>query len=127
MGSNHAPGPDTLRAMLPSVTFELIGLLIVGLLVWLIWDSLRAREAAVSASRAACEAEGYQFLDDTVAIESMRPARNDQGQLTLRRIYGFEYSDTGNTRHKGSIVMVGATVLMLRLGRHQPPAPLSLF
>lgn len=113
--------------MLPSFTFELIGLLIVGLLVWFIWDSLRAREAAVSASRAACEAEGYQFLDDTVAIESMRPARNDEGHLTLRRIYAFEYSDTGDTRHTGSIVMMGASVLMLRLGRHRPPAPLRLF
>ncbi len=113
--------------MLPSFTFELIGLLAVGLLVWLIWDSLRAREAAVTASRAACEAEGYQFLDDTVAIESMRPARNDEGHLTLRRIYAFEYSDTGETRYTGSIVMMGANVLMLRLGRHQPPAPLSLY
>jgi hypothetical protein len=119
--------PETLLPMLPSFTFELIGLLIVGLLVWLIWDSLRAREAAVAASRAACEAEGYQFLDDTVAIESMRPARNDEGHLTLRRIYAFEYSDTGETRYTGSIVMMGANVLMLRLGRHQPPAPLSLY
>ena len=102
--------------MLTPVMWEILALVLVGLLVWLIWDSLRAREAAVVASRSACEAEGFQFLDETVAIESIRPARDTEGQLGLRRVYGFEYSDNGNSRHKGSIVMQGAGVLMLRLG-----------
>jgi len=109
--------------MLPPLAYDLMGLVLIGLLVWLVWDSLRSREAAVSASRAACEAEGYQFLDDTVAIESVRPARDDEGRLRLRRVYGFEYSDTGLTRHKGSVVMLGAEVLALRIGRHGPYAP----
>jgi len=113
--------------MLPPVTFEILGLAVLALIVWLIWDSLRAREAAVTASRAACEAEGYQFLDDTVAIEAIRPARDGGGQLRLRRVYGFEYSDTGNSRHKGSVVMQGADVLALRLGTHGTRAPLHLY
>jgi hypothetical protein len=104
--------------MMPASTWELLALAVVGLLVWLIWDSLRAREAAVHACRAACEAEGWQFLDDTVAIESLRPARDADGHLALRRVYGFEYSDTGNSRQRGSVVMQGADVLALRLGRH---------
>jgi len=108
--------------MFPPFAYDLAGLALIGLIVWLVWDSLRAREAAVSASRAACEAEGYQFLDDTVAIESVRPARDDEGKLRLRRVYGFEYSDTGLTRHQGSIVMLGAEVLALRIGRHGPSA-----
>jgi hypothetical protein len=113
--------------MFPPVAYEIAGLVLIGLLVWLIWDSLRAREAAVAASRAACDAEGYQFLDDTVAVESVRPARDDEGRLRLRRVYGFEYSDTGNTRHPGSVVLLGATVVMLRIGRHTPPAALNPF
>lgn len=106
--------------MLPPIAYELAGLALIALIVWLVWDSLRAREAAISASRAACEAEGYQFLDDTVAIESVRPARDDEGRLRLRRVYGFEYSDTGLARHPGSVVMLGADVLALRIGRHGP-------
>lgn len=106
--------------MLPPFAYDIAGLVLIGLIVWLVWDSLRAREAAVSASRSACEAEGYQFLDDTVAIESVRPGRDDAGRLRLRRVYGFEYSDTGLTRHKGSVVMLGADVLALRIGRHNP-------
>ena len=113
--------------MLPPVTFEILGLAVVALIVWLIWDSLRAREAAVTASRSACEAEGLQFLDDTVAIESIRPARDGNGHLSLRRVYGFEYSDTGNSRHKGSIVMHGADVLTLRLGAHGTRSTLHLY
>jgi len=111
--------------MLPPVTYEILGLAVVALIVWLVWDSLRAREAAVAASRSACEAESFQFLDDTVAIESIRPARDSNGQLRLRRVYGFEYSDTGDSRHKGSIVMNGAEVMMLRLAKRES-RPLNL-
>ena len=112
--------------MMPPVTIELLGLLVIALIVWLIWDSLRAREAAVAASRAACEGEGYQFLDDTVAIETLWPARDASGHIRLRRVYGFEYSDTGDSRHKGSIVMLGAAVLTLRIGTHAARRPFIL-
>ena len=80
--------------MLPPMTYEILGLAVIALIVWLIWDSLRAREAAVAASRLACEFEGLQFLDDTVAITTVRPSRDGNGQLRLRRVYTFEYSDT---------------------------------
>jgi hypothetical protein len=97
------------------VPVEVVGFVLLAAIAWLIWDSLRAREAAVAASRAACDAEQYLFLDDTVAIESVRPVRDDDGSVRLRRIYGFEYSDTGNSRHKGSIVLMGARVVLLRI------------
>jgi hypothetical protein len=29
----------------------------------------------------------------------------------LKRIYVFEYSDTGNDRHKGSVTLIGDTVI----------------
>jgi len=113
--------------MIPPAAYDLAGLLLFGLLAWLAWTSLASRDAAVSASRSACEAEGYQFLDDTVAIESVWPARDADSRLRLRRVYAFEYSDTGLARHKGSVVMLGTEVVALRIGRHVPPAPLNLF
>lgn len=94
---------------------ELIGLAAIAAIAWLIWDSLRAREAAVAESRRACAAEGFLFLDDTVAIESLRPVRDSDGQLRLRRVYGFEYSDTGNNREKGTVILIGGAVVLLRL------------
>lgn len=87
----------------------------------LAWFGLKAREAAVEATRAACNAEGLQFLDDTVAIESVWPTRDDDGQLRLRRVYGFEFSDTGNNRRRGAVTMVGSRVLTLYLAAQQEP------
>ena len=63
----------------------------------------------------ACEREGLQFLDDTVECISLRPARDDAGRLRLRRVYRFEFSDTGDNRRAGHIVMLGDEVQSLTL------------
>jgi hypothetical protein len=77
---------------------------------------MKAREAANEAMRDACNSEGLLFLDDTVALHSIRPARNEEGHVRLRRVYGFEYSDTGHNRCKGTITMVGDRVDVLYIG-----------
>jgi len=101
---------------------EFFVLLAIAALVWLWHDSLRAREAAVRAARAACAAEGLLFLDDTVGIASIRPARDDEGRARIQRVYEFEYSDTGDNRIKGSIVLLGDHVTLLNVGlRGMPP------
>jgi len=84
-----------------------------GILLWI--DSLRARERAVRAGRSACERYGLQFLDDTVSFARMRLARNEQGELRIARTYAFEFSDTGNNRRQGAIVMLGGEVQDLHL------------
>jgi hypothetical protein len=99
--------------------FEFAGLLLLAGIAWFMWDSLKAREAAVAASRAACVSEGLQFLDDTVAIRAIRPVRED-GTLRLRRVYGFEYTESGDSRRKGSVVLVGDQVLVLNLEYQRP-------
>jgi hypothetical protein len=105
---------------------EVLGLLLLAAGGWFVWDSLRVREAANAAMRGACKVEGLLFLDDTVALESIWPVRNDEGQLTLRRIYGFEYSDTGDTRRKGRIVMLADTVFTLDIGPRSPAEEATL-
>lgn len=101
--------------------WQLPVLLAVLAAAWFVWDSLKAREAANTAMREACRSEGLQFLDDTVALTSLLPARNDEGRLKLRRVYGFEYSDTGHNRRKGSITMLGDAVLALYIGLRVAP------
>jgi hypothetical protein len=83
---------------------------------WLWLDSLKAREAAVSAAREACRVEGLLLLDDTVAISSVKLARGDDGRIRLQRAYMFEYSDTGNNRLPGSVVLLGRTVVLFNVG-----------
>lgn len=95
---------------------ELFALAVLTALGWLWFDSLKVREIAVSAAREACAAEGHLFLDDTVGIASLKLARNDEGRLQLQRAYDFEFSDTGNNRLRGGVVMLGAQVTLLNLG-----------
>ena len=58
---------------------------------------------------------GLQFLDETVAFVKLRPARDDEGRLRLRRTYAFEFSDTGNNRRQGVIVTLGKDLAELQL------------
>jgi hypothetical protein len=87
--------------------------IVAGTLFWI--DSLRARERALAAGRAACERYGVQFLDDTVAFARLGLARNAEGRVRLRRSYTFEFSDTGNNRRHGAIVLMGAELADLQL------------
>lgn len=67
------------------------------------------------------------FLDDTVALESLWPVRNGEGLVRLKRGYGFEYSDTGHTRYKGSIIIIKAdTVSVLNIGPRSEPEGVTL-
>ena len=100
---------------------ELILLAVFAALGWLWWDRMQAREAAVGAARAACNAEGLQFLDDTVGIASIKPARNAEGRLLLQRAYDFEFSDNGDNRIRGSVVTLGRRVILLNVLTPRPP------
>src|SRR4051812_23769671 len=88
-------------------------MIVAGALLWL--DSLRARERAVSAGRSACKRYDLQFLDDTVSFARLRVARDDEGQLRIARIYTFDFSDPGNNRRQGAIVMLGGELQDLHL------------
>ena len=88
-------------------------LIIAGAFLWA--DSLKARERAIKAGRSACERYQLQFLDETVAFTRLRLARDEEGQVKLKRTYTFEFSDTGNNRRHGAIVMLGADVADMHL------------
>ena len=90
-----------------------IALIAAGMFFWI--DSLRARERALEAGRLACARYAVQFLDETVAFARLRLARNEEGGLRIARTYTFEFSDTGNNRRHGAIVMLGAQLQDVQL------------
>ena len=90
-----------------------IVLIFAGLFFWV--DSLRARERALLAGRNACERYGVQLLDETVEFARLRLARDEEGQLRFSRTYTFEFSDTGDNRRRGAIVMLGAELQDMQL------------
>jgi hypothetical protein len=89
---------------------SLLGLLLLVALGWFWLHSLRILEIARNAGRQACINADVQFLDDTVAGVGLGIARNDFGRRTLRRTYRFEFSETGNSRLEGQVIMLGAKV-----------------
>ena len=94
----------------------LIGFLLVAGLGLLFWrDSLGAREQARAASARACQQMGVQLLDDTVALERLWLRRDRDGRLKLERLYVFEFTDTGQRRQVGSVLLVGARVEVLHM------------
>jgi len=95
--------------------WEALVLALLAALAWLWMDSLRARESAVRAGREACKRYGVQLLDETVSISRLRLSRDDDGQLRLQRTYGFEFSETGDNRRHGAIVMLGGRLEDLQL------------
>jgi hypothetical protein len=97
--------------------WELAGLAAVAAVAWFLWDSLTAREAANVELREACRAQGLLFLDDTVALDRIRLARDGDGRMKLRRVYRFEYSDTGHDRRRGHVTLLGSTIERVDLGR----------
>lgn len=96
--------------------FDIIGLIVLAALIWLWFDSFGAREAGIKAVRFACDSENLQLLDDTVMIASLKPVRDDEGRLLLRRVYKFEFSDTGNNRRNGSVVLLGTRIIVVNIG-----------
>lgn len=93
----------------------LLGLLGLGIWFWL--DSMSAKERAVAAAIRACREINVQFLDQTVALESLKPARNTQGHLVWRRIYGFEYSAEGVERRHGRAILRGRVLEQVQVDR----------
>jgi len=73
---------------------------------WLWSDSMRAREIALASCRDACHRAGLQLLDDTVSMASLRPMRDANGRVALRRVYIFEFTDTGDNRRHGSVIVM---------------------
>jgi hypothetical protein len=87
----------------------------LGGIFWLWFDSTRVHEIAVARARSQCHVNEVQFLDDTVALANIKPARDEDGRLMLKRTYTFEYSETGNNRQSGSIIMLGQEVQFLNV------------
>lgn len=96
----------------------LASITILGLLALLWLSGARAREQAAAISRKACEREGYQLLDDSVALQRVGLRWTSQG-LRLRRMFRFDYSIDGTLRETGYVLLLGQQLESVHIrGRH---------
>lgn len=98
---------------------SLLALLVIIALGWFWLHSIRILEIARDAGRRACAREELQFLDDTVASTSLTLDRDSTGRRILRRTYRFEFTETGNSRREGEIVMLGERVESVAMEPYQ--------
>ncbi len=84
---------------------------------WL-WRGHGIRERALALVRRHCEKIDVILLDDNVALRRLRLMRDAQGRRRLARVYGFEFTVTGEQRHVGSISMFGQHLGQIELDAH---------
>lgn len=90
----------------------LVGLAAVG---WFWNDSLQARERMTAACTRLCKDMDLQFLDETVALAGLRLTRSADGWLAWRRLYVFEFSESGSDRWQGRARLTGRHVESVQL------------
>lgn len=98
---------------------SLVLLAVLGLGFWYWLHSIRIIEIAREAGRQTCNRMGVQFLDDTVASTKLALARDMNGRRILRRTYRFEFSETGNSRREGEVIMLGDRVEAVTMEPYQ--------
>lgn len=90
----------------------LLILMIVGGAAFFFFSAARAAaERAAVIGRDACQAAGVQWLDQSVHASGMRFRRGDDGRFGLERTFRFEYSEDGEDRHVGRLVMRGGRLV----------------
>lgn len=100
-------------------SISLLGLLVLIAIGWFWLSSLRILEIARNAGKQACIKADVQFLDDTVASIGLGIARDDSGRRVLRRTYRFEFSETGNSRIEGKVIMLGDKIESVTMDPYQ--------
>jgi hypothetical protein len=98
-----------------SSPLELFSMLFVALVCWAWYEIMRGREAALAAGKRVCAAQGLQLLDDTVAMSTFRIKWDKAHGVILSRVYRFEFTDTGDNRREGTLVMQGARLADIQL------------
>jgi Protein of unknown function (DUF3301) len=98
---------------------SLLSLLLLVAVLWFWFDSQRALEIARNTGRRVCGELNVQFLDDSVAGISLSLVRDKTGRRVFRRTYRFEFSETGNTRLEGQLVLLGSRLESVTMEPYQ--------
>jgi len=96
-------------------------LLIAIVAVSLYWlASMRCKDLAIGVARRECNRCAVQLLDQTVHQHHISLSRDSLGQWRVWRHYKFEYSEDGDTRHIGTLIMLGQKVTRVALETFNP-------
>lgn len=86
------------------------GLLALAAVAMVWWSAVNANDEARSLAGRFCKRQGWQLLDQTVALRSLRPVRTPDG-LRLRRRYRFDFSPDGTHRRQGEVTLTAGRLI----------------
>ncbi|BAN51352.1 DUF3301 domain-containing protein [Metapseudomonas resinovorans] len=84
---------------------------------WL-WRGHGVRERALALAKQHCARLDVELLDGNVAFRRLAVVRDAKGNRRLARVYGFEFTVTGEQRLTGSIQMFGNHLGRIDLEAH---------
>ncbi|WP_103307958.1 MULTISPECIES: DUF3301 domain-containing protein [unclassified Pseudomonas] len=97
---------------------------------WL-WHNHGLRERALARVMQHCANLKIELLDGNVALKKIGFVKDANGRRRLARIYNFEFTVTGESRHSGTITQFGAHSAHIELAPYPmpfeetPPAPIE--
>lgn len=86
-----------------------------------VWRGMGLHDRALLAARRHCEKAGVQLLDESVALNRLRPGRGRHGRPGLLRRYAFEFTVTGERRYAGFVELHGQALMKVELAPHPFP------
>ncbi len=102
-----------------SMLLPLLLLITILLAAWLWRAAMQAKEFATRAAENTCEKHNLQFLDETVALKSIKFKRDETGSPCFLRHYQFEYYDGEYARKTSSIDLLGNSIVNIELNHAQ--------
>ena len=87
---------------------------------WL-WHNHGLRERALERVMQHCANLKIELLDGNVALKRMGFVKDASGRRRLARIYNFEFTVTGESRHSGTITQFGAHSALIELAPYPMP------
>ena len=90
-------------------------LIVLGIVAWFWFDAQRTQEMAKTICKQVCSELHLQLLDDTIALVRVRLKRNNRGRFSVQRTYQFEFSEQGNNRQQGTLIMRGVVLELLEM------------
>ncbi|POA22741.1 DUF3301 domain-containing protein [Pseudomonas sp. FW300-N1A1] len=87
---------------------------------WL-WHNHGLRERALERVKRHCSKLDIELLDGNVALKKIGLVKDANGRRRLARVYNFEFTVTGETRHCGTITQFGAHSAQIELAPYPVP------
>jgi hypothetical protein len=79
------------------------------------------RERALERVKQHCSNVGIELLDGNVALKKIAFLKDARGRRRLARVYNFEFTVTGESRHNGTITQFGAHSAQIELAPYPMP------